>query len=79
VAAGLEFGVLEPLLVDRDDEAVPIPAGRQRALLAARLRKALADRDHSRILTQPPGYAIGVGRGNVGRRHHVSHLIYDLS
>jgi DNA-binding SARP family transcriptional activator len=40
VAAGLEFGVLGPLLVGRDDEAVPIPAGRQRALLAALLLNA---------------------------------------
>src|SRR5579863_4104040 len=33
----LEFGLLGPLLVNRDGDAVPIPAGRQRTLLAALL------------------------------------------
>jgi DNA-binding SARP family transcriptional activator/tetratricopeptide (TPR) repeat protein len=100
-AAGLEFGVLGPLLVRRDGEMVPISAGRQHALLATlllnaertvsadvlietlwdgdppvsaraslhnyvrRLRKALPDRDRSRILTRPPGYAIRVDPGEL--------------
>jgi DNA-binding SARP family transcriptional activator len=92
----LEFSLLGPLRVDRDGTPVPVPPGRQRALLAAlllnsgrltpadelievlwgdrppasarvtlhnyvkRLRQALGDSGHSRILTQAPGYAISV-------------------
>ncbi|HEX4062946.1 MAG TPA: BTAD domain-containing putative transcriptional regulator [Streptosporangiaceae bacterium] len=40
LTAGLEFGLLGPLLVSRDSAVVPIPAGRQRALLAALLLNA---------------------------------------
>jgi DNA-binding SARP family transcriptional activator/Flp pilus assembly protein TadD len=92
----LEFSLLGTLLVSRDGAAVPVPAGRQRVLLAAlllgggqvlqadelievlwglqppeaaraslrdyvkRLRTALGDSSHTRIRTQPPGYAISV-------------------
>jgi len=94
MSARLSFGLLGPLLVSGDGGIVPIPAGRQRALLAAlllsagrvvqvddlieilwgstppasaraslhnyvkRLRKALDDADHSRILTRRRGYAL---------------------
>jgi DNA-binding SARP family transcriptional activator len=94
MGAQLEFSLLGPLLVGRNGGVVPIPAGRQRALLAAlllnggrvvqadelievlwgsgppasaraslhnyvkRLRKALGDADHTRILTRRHGYAI---------------------
>jgi DNA-binding SARP family transcriptional activator/tetratricopeptide (TPR) repeat protein len=37
MGARLEFGLLGPVLVRRDGEVLPIPAGRQRALLAALL------------------------------------------
>jgi DNA-binding SARP family transcriptional activator/Tfp pilus assembly protein PilF len=40
VAAELELGVLGPLLVTRDGTTVPVPAGRQRALLAFLLLNA---------------------------------------
>ena len=47
MGARLEFGLLGPLLVRRDCEALPIPAGRQRTLLAVLLlnggRAASAD------------------------------------
>jgi DNA-binding SARP family transcriptional activator/Flp pilus assembly protein TadD len=92
----LEFSLLGPLRVDRDGTPVPVPPGRQRALLAAlllnggrvmpadelievlwgslrpasarvtlhnyvkRLRQALGDSGHARILTQSPGYLISV-------------------
>ena len=96
MAARLEFGLLGTLHVSRDGAALPIPAGRQRALLAAlllgggqprqadelievlwdvhppasardglrnyvrRLRNALGDSGHTRIRTEPSGYAISV-------------------
>jgi DNA-binding SARP family transcriptional activator len=92
----LEFSLLGPLRVDRDGTPVPVPPGRQRALLAAlllnsgrvmpadelievlwgslppasarvtlhnyvkRLRQALGDSGHARILTQSPGYLISM-------------------
>jgi DNA-binding SARP family transcriptional activator/Tfp pilus assembly protein PilF len=40
VVTRLEFGLLGPLLVDRGGDRVPIPAGRQRALLAVLLLNA---------------------------------------
>jgi DNA-binding SARP family transcriptional activator len=40
VATGMEFGLLGPLAVRRDGIAVPVPQGKQRALLAALLLNA---------------------------------------
>ncbi len=96
MVARLEFSLLGTMRVSRDGAAVCIPAGRQRALLAAlllgggqlrqadelievlwdvhppasaraslrnyvrRLRNALGDSGHTRIRTQPSGYAISV-------------------
>jgi DNA-binding SARP family transcriptional activator/Tfp pilus assembly protein PilF len=101
VAAVMEFHLLGPLLVRRDGAVVPVPAGQQRALLAAlllnagrvvpadelaealwgsepprsmraslqncvmRLRRSLADDGHSRIATEPDGYLIHVGDGEL--------------
>jgi DNA-binding SARP family transcriptional activator/tetratricopeptide (TPR) repeat protein len=97
----VEFGLLGPLLVRREGEEIPVPAARQRVLLAAllfragqvvavdelaealwdgewpasarvtvrnyvkRLRQALGDLDHSRIVTRADGYLIGVAAGEL--------------
>src|SRR5438876_2953786 len=101
VAAETEFCLLGPLLVRQAGTVVPVPPGKQRALLAAlllsarqivlvdelvealwgsvpppsaraslqtyvmRLRKSLADTGRSRISTQPDGYLISVGTGEL--------------
>jgi DNA-binding SARP family transcriptional activator len=101
VAAETEFCLLGPLLVRQAGTVVPVPPGKQRALLAAlllsarrlvpiddlvealwgpvpppsaraslqtyvmRLRKSLADTGPSRISTQPDGYLISVGPGEL--------------
>jgi DNA-binding SARP family transcriptional activator len=101
VTAGMQFCLLGPLLVRRGDGAVPVPAAKHRALLAAlllragrpvgpdelaevlwgpappvtarvslqnyvmRLRRILADDGPPRIVTQPGGYLIRVGPGEL--------------
>ncbi len=101
MAAETEFCLLGPLLVRHRGIVVPVPPGKQRALLVAlllsagrlvtvdeltevlwgaspppsaraalhncvmRLRKSLADVGPSRITTQPDGYLIGVGPGEL--------------
>ncbi|HEX6526372.1 MAG TPA: BTAD domain-containing putative transcriptional regulator [Streptosporangiaceae bacterium] len=93
----IQFGLLGPLSVRRDGEVVPVPAAKQRIVLAAlllnanrvvsigqlinalwtdkppesarvtlqnyirRLRLAIGDTDHSRIITTSAGYSISAG------------------
>jgi DNA-binding SARP family transcriptional activator/tetratricopeptide (TPR) repeat protein len=99
--AGMEFGLLGPLMVRCGATVLPVPPGNQRALLAAllldanqsvalgkiaetlwgaepppsapatirnyvrRLRQAMGAAGHARISTEPGGYMISVGAGEL--------------